>query len=337
MPGTGEMSHATDSFVRMTDPGPAIDWLLGSDPSIRWQAMRDLLDAPEPEWAAERAKVETEGWGARLLSDEDEDGQWAGGAFVPRDFDFREWQEVGQPWTATAFSLSQLREFGLDPSSDRVRRAVELIGVNSRWDHAGEPYWEGEVEECINGRVVADGAYFGVDVSPIVNRLLGERLGDGGWNCERANGSVRSSFATTINVLEGFLEYERATGGTPESRDARKSGEEYLLERHLFRRLSTGEPADGEFLYFLHPNRWRYDVLRALDYFRSAAAQTGAAPDPRLGEAVDHVRSRRREDGTWPLDRSLPGRVWFDVDDGVGQPSRWVTLRAMRVLRWWQP
>ena len=318
----------------MTDPGSVIDWLLDSDPSIRWQVMRDLLDAPEAEWRAERATVETAGWGARLLSCEDEDGQWAGGAFVPHDFDFREWQEVGQPWTATAFSLSQLREFGLDPASDRVRRAVELIGANSRWDHAGEPYWEGEVEECINGRTVADGAYFGVDVSSIVGRLTGERLDDGGWNCERANGSARSSFATTINVLEGLLEYERATGGTPESRQARTSGEDYLLERSLFRRLSTGEPADEQFLSFVHPCRWHYDVLRALDYFRSAAAP-GVAPDPRLGEAADHVRSRRLEDGTWLLDRSLPGRVWFDVDDGAGQPSRWVTLREMRVLRWW--
>ena len=313
-----------------------INWLLDSDPSIRWQVMRDLLDAPESEWRAERAKVQTEGWGARLLSYEDQDGQWAGGAFVPSKCDFREWQEVGQPWTATSFSLSLLREFSLDPASDRAKRAVELIGVNSRWDEGGQPYWEGEVEECINGRTAADGAYFGVDVSPIVDRLVGERLPDGGWNCERANGSVRSSFASTINVLEGLLEYERATGGTAESHEARKSGEEYLLERNLFRRLSTGEPADERFLSFLHPNRWRYDILRALDYFRSAAALTGAAPDPRLGEAIDHLRSRRLEDATWPLDWSLPGRVWFDVNDGVGEPSCWVTLRAMRVLRWWE-
>lgn len=313
-----------------------IDWLLGSDPSIRWQVMRDLLDAPESQFQAERARVETQGWGARLLSCEDADGQWAGGAFAPRDFDFREWREVGQPWTATAFSLSQLREFGLDPGSDRARRAVALIGANSRWEEGGQPYWEGEVEECINGRTVADGAYFGVDVSAVVGRLAGERLDDGGWNCERANGSVRSSFATTINVLEGLLEFERATGGTAESRAARKSGEHYLLQRRLFRRLSTGEPADEQFLSFLHPSRWHYDVLRALDYFRSASALTSAAPDPALGEAVNHVRSRRRDDGTWSLDRSLPGRVWFDVDDGAGRPSRWVTLRAMRVLSWWE-
>ncbi|AYG60776.1 squalene cyclase [Rhizobium jaguaris] len=320
----------------MTGSGAVIDWLLNSDPSIRWQVMRDLLDAPEAEWMAERAKVETEGWGARLLSYQDADGQWAGGAFLPRNFDSREWHEHGQPWTATSFSLSQLREFGLDPSSERAKRTVQLIGANSRWDEGGQPYWDGEVEECINGRTVADGAYFGIDVSSIVDRLVGERLEDGGWNCERINGSARSSFASTVNVLEGLLEYEKATGGTPESREARRSGEEYLLERNLFRRLGTGEPADERFLRFVHPNRWRYDILRALDYFRLAAIRTSAAPDSRLGEAIDHVRSRRLESGRWPLDWSPTGRVWFEVDDGRGKPSRWVTLRAMRVLRWWE-
>jgi hypothetical protein len=319
----------------MADSGPVIDWLLSSDPSIRWQVLRDLLAAPEAQWRAERAKVATEGWGARLISHEDADGQWAGGAFLPANFDFQEWRDVGQPFTATTFSLTQLREFGLDPGCDRAVRAVELIGANSRWDHAGEPFWAGEVEECINGRVVADGAYFGVDVSAIVGRLVGERLDDGGWNCEREAGSVRSSFASTINVLEGLLEFERATGGTPESRQARESGEEFLLQRNLFRRLATGKPADEQFLSFLHPSRWRYDVLRALDYFCAAATLTGSAPDRRLGEAVDHVRSRRLADGRWCLDWSLPGRVWFDVDGGAGEPSVWVTLRAMRVLRWW--
>ncbi len=329
------MASAVVGSSAVAGSDAAIGWLLDSDPSIRWQVMRDVLAAPEAEHQAERARVETEGWGARLLSHEDEDGQWAGGAFLPSGFDFKEWQEVGQPWTATVFSLSQLREFGLDPGSKRAKRAVELVGAHSRWDHGGEPYWDGEVEECINGRVVADGAYFGVDVSALAARLAGERLDDGGWNCERVNGSVRSSFASTINVLEGLLEYEKTNGGTPESREARRSGEEYLLERHLFRRLSTGEPADEQFLSFVHPSRWRYDVLRALDYFRAAAAVTGAARDPRLGEAVEHVRSRRQADGRWRLDISLPGRVWFDVDDGAGKPSRWVTLQATRVLRWW--
>ena len=309
----------------------ALEWLLAGDPAIRWQVMRDLLDAPESAWRAERARVETEGWGAELLSRQDADGQWAGGAFAPSGFDWSEWERVGQPWTATTYALTQLRELGLDPTSDSARRTVTLVGANSRWDHDGQPFWEGEVEECINGRTLADGAYFGVDMAPLAARLVGERLDDGGWNCERANGSSRSSFDTTINVLEGLLEYERGTGGTPGSVAARGTGEEFLLARGLFRRLSTGEPADEDFLRLGYPNRWRYDVLRALDHFRSV----GTPPDPRLGEAIDHVRSRRSDDGTWRLDRELAGRVWFSLDDGEGEPSRWVTLRALRVLRWY--
>ncbi|MCB1348170.1 MAG: hypothetical protein KDK11_05840 [Maritimibacter sp.] len=297
--------------------------------------MRDLLDRPEDEWDAERRKVETEGWGAALLARQDPDGQWAGGAFVPADFDWSKWDLEGQPWTATSFVLTQLREFGLDPASASARRTVELIGRNAHWDHAGEPFWDGEVEECINGRALADGAYFGVDVSPILERLLADRQADGGWNCERANGSTCSSFATTINVLEGLLEYEKAAGGTPASKRARASGEEYLLKRHLYRRLTTGVPADDRFLQFLHPNRWRYDVLRTLDYFRAAGCHDGTAPDPRLRDAVEHVRLRQRHDGTWALDWRPPGRVWFEIDDAPGAPSKWLTLRALRVLRWW--
>ncbi|MEO6654331.1 MAG: squalene cyclase [Ilumatobacteraceae bacterium] len=312
-----------------------VEWLLDSDPSIRWQVMRDLTETPETEWRAERSKVETHGWGAQLLALEDDDGQWAGGAFAPADFDWSRWAELGQPWTATTYALTQLREFGLDPSSDRARQMVELVGKNSRWEHDGQRFWDGEVEECINGRTVADGAYFGVDVAPIVDRLVGERQPDGGWNCERANGSVRSSFHTTINVLEGLLEFERATGGTPDSLAARSGGERYLLERDLFRRLSTGEPADDQFLALLHPTRWQYDVLRALDHFRAAGVSSDRPPEARLEPAIDHLRSVRRDDGRWHLDRTLRGEVWFDVDDGPGEPSRWLTLGALRVLAWW--
>jgi hypothetical protein len=318
----------------------ALDWLLDperSDPAIRWQVMCDLLGSQEAEWSAERAKVATEGWGASLLAHEDEDGQWAGGAYFPGDFDFdgpEAQPGAGQPWTATSHSLSQLRDFGLDPASDAAQRALRLIGANCRWEEAGQPFWDGEVEPCINGITVANGAYLGVDVSTIVDRLLAERLDDGGWNCEAVNGSVRSSYDTTINVLEGLLEYERATGGTPATQEARQSAEEFLLERQLFLRLSTGEPADEDFLLFRNPSRWQYDVLRALDYFRGVGKLTGTDPDPRLGAAVELVRAKGREDGTWLLDKSPNGRVWLDVDDGPGKPSRWVTLRALRVLDW---
>jgi hypothetical protein len=313
-----------------------IDWLLDSDPAIRWQAMRDLLDTPADDWRAERAKIETQGWGARLFELQDSDGQWDGGAFVPAGFTQQKWRDEGQPWTATCWTLAQLREFGIEPACACARRTVRLIGENSRWDHDGEPYWSGEVEECINGRTVADGAYFGVDVAPIVQRLLGERQEDGGWNCERATGSRVSSFDTTISVLEGLLKYEHAIGSATQTRDARRSGEEYLLRRQLFRRLRTGEVADAQYLEFTHPNHWRYDILRALDYFRSASIFDQTEPDPRLAEAIERVRAKQQANGKWAMDWAARGRRWFVLDDGAGQPSRWITLRALRVLRWWE-
>ena len=320
----------------MNASGTAVDWLMAGDPAIRWQVMRDLLDAPEGRWRAERSRLEDEGWGAKLLSLQDPDGQWAGGAFLPADFAWEQMRTEGQPWTATCWALTQLRELGLDPESPSARRTVQLVGENSRWDHDGQPYWEGEVEECINGRTVAQGAYFGVDVADIVEKLVSQRMADGGWNCEREHGSVCSSFDSTINVLEGLLEFERATGGSVGSRKSRAAGEEYLLTRGLMHRLSTGELVDQEYLEFSCPSRWRYDLLRALDYFREASVFAETLPDSRLSEAVEHLRSRQQADGTWHLDKTYRGRSWFEMDSGAGQPSRWITIKALRVLRWWE-
>lgn len=314
---------------------PEVEWLLGTDPTVAWQTLRDVADEPESEWAPVRSRVAIEGWGARLLAAADPDGQWAGGAFVPAGFTREDWLREGQPWTATSYALTQLYEFGLDPDSEQARALVPLVGANSFWDEGGQPFWEGEVEECINGRTLAAGAYFGVDMSALAARLVGERQPDGGWNCERANGSVASSFDTTIDVLEGLAEFERATGGTPRSRDARRTGEEYLLTRGLFRRSSTGRTIDPGYLELAYPAYWSYDILRGLDYFRAAAVLDRRAPDPRLGEAIEIVREKRRTDGRWASERGFPGQVWFAMDGGVGQPSPWITLRALRVLRWW--
>jgi len=305
----------------------AIDWLLEGDPAIRWQVLRDLKDASPEDVAAERARVEHEGWGGRLLALEDGEGTWAGGACFPADY---RGEEPGQPWTATMHTLQTLQLFGLDPTSASARRSIELVAQNGRWEHDGQRYFDGEVEPCINGRTIETGAYFGVDVTAIVERILRERLEDGGWNCEVENGSVRSSFDTTLDVLDGLLAYELATGGSAQVRAARRSGEEYLLERGLFRRRSTGEVVDPAYLEFAFPYYWHYDVLRALDYFRGA----GADPDPRMEEAVAVTRSRRQSDGRWLLDRIYPGRVYFDIEE-VGTASRWNTLRALRVLAWW--
>ena len=305
-----------------------IGWLLEGDPAIRWQVLRDLTDAPAGEVAAERARVEHDGWGARLLALEEPSGLWDGGACFPAAYTGG---EPGQPWTATMHTLQTLQLLGLDPASRSARRAAGLVAENGRWEHAGQRYFDGEVEPCINGRTLETGAYFGVDVAALAGRILPERLADGGWNCEAERGSVRSSFDTTINVLDGLLAFERAAGGSAQVRAARRSGEEYLLERGLFRRKSTGAVVRPEYLEFAFPYYWHYDVLRALDYFR----HSGADPDPRMAEAVAVVQARRQPDGRWLLGQVHPGRVHFDLEGGAGTPSRWNTLRALRVLKWW--
>ncbi len=312
-----------------------IEWLLDSDPSIRWQVMQDITGEPADVVTAERSRVASEGWGARLLALQGADGQWEGGALFPvrrgeSGGGDAFGQNKGQPWTATEPTLTLLREFGVDPGRESVRRAVAQVRDHCRWENAGQPFFAGEVEPCINGRTVALGAYFGQDVKAIVDRLLGEQLSDGGWNCEAERGSIRSSFHTTICVLEGLLEHERATGASAEVTAARARGQEYLLERRMFRRLSTGEVVNAKWTLFSFPTRWHYDVLRGLDYLRSA----GVAPDERCAEAIDLVEKKRGKDGRWLLENPHPGRVHFDMEQGEGEPSRWNTLRAMRVLDW---
>ncbi len=303
-----------------------IDWLLDSDPSVRWQVMRDLTHEPADVVAAQRSRVATEGWGARLLALQAPDGLWAGNAF-------------SQDRTDSFHVLELLRRLGLDPESEGARRAVGLVREHITWGDgawwnppwADDGFFEGEVEPCINGNVVATGAYFGVDMSRLVDRLLGEQLTDGGWNCEVENGATVSSFGTTINVLEGLLEHERAIGGSAEVAAARRRGEEYFLERRLFRRKSTGEVIDPTWLEFSFPTWWHYDVLRGLDYLRDA----GVTPDERVAEAVAVVNGNRGPDGRWPLQNVHEGEVYFQMEDGEGKPSRWNTLRAMRVLKWY--
>jgi hypothetical protein len=308
-----------------------LDWLFDSDPAIRWQVLRDLVHAPAEVVAAEHARVATEGWGARLLSLQGEDGQWAGGACFPAE-GWRPEANQGQPWTSTLPTLQLLHDFGVDPGADRVQRAVAQVRDHCRWEHAGQPFFAGEVEPCINGRTVILGAYFRQDVNGVVARLVADQLEDGGWNCEAENGSVRSSFASTINVLEGLLAHERATGGSAESIAARRRGEEYLLERKLMRRKSTGEIVNPAWLQFSFPTRWHYDVLRALEYFRSV----GDVPDSRMDEAIDLLRSKQQPDGAWLLENTHPGEVHFALEDGDNRRSRWNTLRALRVLNWYE-
>ena len=313
-----------------------MDWLIDGDPAIRWQVMRDLLDAPDVLVAAERAKVETEGWGARLLALRDPDGQWDAGACFPRRVadDWRAGIEPdfsnGQPWTSTLPTLMLLCDLGLDPAGAAARETISLVAANCRWEHDGQAFFDGEVEPCINGRTLSIGAYFGADVDGLALRLLDDQLDDGGWNCETENGATVSSFDSTICLLEGLLKYELSEGPVAVA-EARRRGEEYLLDRRLFRRKSTGEVVVQRWLQFSWPPRWHYDVLRALDYFRRASQ----SPDERVTEAVQLVRHKQCADGTWLLENSHPGQAQFEFEQGDGKPSRWNTLRALRVLDWY--
>ena len=312
-------------------------WLLDSDPSIRWQVMRDVIGAPAEEVAVERARVAIEGTGARLLALQAPDGRWGGAAW-------------SRGWSSTMHALMLLRDLGLDPASEQAQRAVRLVRDRVTWKGCGppecgdNPFFAGEVEPCINGQVATVGAYFGEDVRGIVDRLVAEQLPDGGWNCEAPERSTRSSFNTTICVLEALLEHELSVGGGPEVTAARRRGEEYLLERRLFRRRSTGEVVDHDrkvgpdggggypaWTRFAFPTWWHYDVLRGLEYLRRA----GFAPDERVGEAIDVLVSKRDDSGRWPLEVRYPGIMPVDIDDGEARPSRWITLRALRVLSWY--
>lgn len=313
-----------------------LDWLLDSDPAIRWQAMRDLTDASPDAIASQRARVAREGLAAEILARQNSDGSWRC-ADAPA-------------WLPTLFTLLFLRATGVDRTDPAVELAVARLEHGLRWNDLGDcwnlrptetggnTFFEGEVEPCINGGVLALGAYFGRPTESLMRRLVSEQLEDGGWNCEAPKGT-RSSFHSTICVLEGLLEYEHAVGTTPEITAARRRGEEYLLARELFRRRSTGEVANPEFLELAFPPRYHYDVLRALDYFRDAdvwnsGSRNGVPPDPRIGYAVHFVESKRQADGRWLLDRAYDEALAFSFGESAGQPSRWNTLRALRVFRW---
>ena len=302
-------------------PGPketVMRWLLDSDPSIRWQVMRDLMDESEEVVAAERSRIASEGWGARLLALQAPQGRW--------------WADT-DPWPlkGTIFTLVLLKDLGLDPSSEAADRAIGRVREGNTWHpFAGRPFFDGETEPCINGRILAAGAYFGEASDRLLDRLLSEQLEDGGWNCD-APPSRRSSFHSTICVLEGLLEYEKARGASAPVTEARVRAQEYLLERRLFSSLSSGEVIDRNWTLFSFPPTYHYDVLRGLDYLRSA----GVEPDDRVAEAVTLVAKKQHQNGRWPLENPHPDRVPFDMEGGAGTSSRWNTLRALRVLDWY--
>lgn len=314
------------------DPATRL-WLLDNDPALRWQVERDLLDLPAEEWQATRRRVTTEGYGARLLALQDPDGQWAGGAFFPAAVDESRFETEGQPWTATTWSLNSLREWGVDAAA--LAGTAEKLAAHSRWEYDDLPYWGGEVDCCINAWTLSNGLWLGADVDGIVDWFLEHQMEDGGWNCAWVDGSTRGSFHSTLNVLKGLLDYEVVTGDESRVHAARRAGEEYLLARRLHRRLTTGETAGPWAFTAPYPFRAYYNVLNALDHFRAAGLHDRRPPDPRLGEAVAHVRESQGPDGWWTTQGRHRGEEWFPVDVPKGEASPWLTLIALRVLRWW--
>lgn len=306
-----------------------LEWLLDSDPAVRWQVLRDLTDASAETLASERARIPYKGIGAEILNLQRPDGAWH--------------HDDDPAWLTTLFTMQLLRATGIDPAAPAVIAAMKRLVVGLRWNDqggcwnlrapetGGNAFFGGEVEPCINGGVLALGAYFGHPTESLARRLVDEQLEDGGWNCE-APRSRRSSFHTTICVLEGLLEYERAVGATPEMTSSRHKGEEYLLRRFLYRRLSTGEIANTEFFDLAFPPRYHYDVLRALDYFRAA----GIEPEARFADAIGVLCSKQQADGRWLLDAKYDEALDVQLDEPLNKPSRWNTLRALRVLRWYE-
>jgi hypothetical protein len=297
-------------------PRPAhIRWLLDSDPSIRWQVMRDLTDASPDNIAAERSRVATEGWGAELLARQSPRGYWPGG----------QWDLI------TLWSLTVLKDLGLDPAAKQARTMIGRVEKHLVFKPLNNrPYFSGETEPCINGRILGFGAYFKEPNDALARQLLAEQLPDGGWNCE-APKSTCSSFHTTICVLEGLLDYERAGRKSVALTKARKRAENYLLQRRMFRSLRTGDIINKHWLRFTYPTHWHYDVLRGLDYLRNA----GIKPDDRMHEAIQIVIARRHQNGRWPLNLLHPEYIPLQMETAVASASRWNTLRALRVLRWY--
>jgi hypothetical protein len=306
-----------------TSHDDSLDWLMKGDPAIRWQTMRDLLGKTDRVYNRERDKVPREGWGARLLKCQDPNGTWAGKLYSPK-------------WTSTTYSLILLRRCGLPAGHPAALKGCRVLIDRGLFPDGGIDLSVGQnrSETCITGFVLALVTQLGLKTDAtekIVDYLLREQMKDGGWNCLRFQGATHSSFHTTINVLEGLRGYVE-TGGkqTADVLAAEARAREFFLEHRLYRSHRTGDIVNPCFTRFSFPPRWHHDVLRTLDYFQSS----NAPYDKRLEDPIELLLCKRKKDGYWLLQNRHPGKSFFEME-AVGKPSRWNTLRALRILKWW--
>jgi hypothetical protein len=315
--------------VNVSSTDDVTRWLLDGDPAIRWQALRDVVGAADSTVERERQKVAREGWGARLLAKQDPEGTWAGGMSSDGGL-------YHPKWISTTYTMLLLRDFGLPAANRQARRACPLLLDQGLQRDGGVNYgWRGRSETCVSGMVLSILSAFEQDddrLDTLADYLLAQQMPDGGWNCRRDLGATHASVHTTISVLEGLRHYELHRGRKVRAvRAAQRRGREFLLVHRLFRSHRTGAVIKPIFVRFSFPPRWHYDILRALDYFQAVDAPR----DPRLAEAIDIVRNSQETDGGWRLQNTYKGKTYFELER-VGAPSRWNTLRALRVLKWWE-
>ncbi len=307
----------------MSDQNRVIQWLLEGDASIRWQTLQDLTDASNEQLEKERARIATEGWGARLLALQDQTGMWSRGIYSPK-------------WTSTTYTMLLLKRLGLPPQNSKAIKACKILLERGFYRDGGVNYFASlkHSETCVTGMILSLLAYFQHEddrIHSLAEYLLNQQMPDGGWNCQSYKGARHSSFHTTISVLEGLREYEKFQPQNIEKiQQAQACGREFLLIHQLFKSHRTGKVVNSAFTRFSFPPRWYYDILRALDYFQECNAEQ----DERLTDAIEIVLRRRTQDGKWRLQNRHSGKTFFEMET-IGEQSRWNTLRALRILKWW--
>lgn len=303
----------------MADTATNIAWLLKGDISIQYQVYRDLLGVEREDL---RKRIEHEGWGRGFLAQRQAAGHWGKSYYQPK-------------WTSTHYTLLDLRNLGIAPNNALIRASIDQIVATRKISDGGiNPAKTTQHSDvCVNGMFLNYAAYFKIaeaKLTSIVDFILSQRMGDGGFNCRsNRSGARHSSLHSSISVLEGIACY-RQNGYTyrlEEMCKAEEAAQAFILRHQLYLSDRTGAIIHKDFLKFPYPYRWRYDILRALDYFQYAKASW----DDRMEPAIAHLVSKRTKDLRWKVAAKYPGQVHFDMEI-AGNPSRWNTLRALRVL-----